>query len=405
MLDMHYFEHEKDRDYAPTWRESIEIKWPVTELVVDRYPDIVLKELVVPPRGGLIAVRCSKPEDYKAKTGHPFDGEQATALQWKGALQRAGGQGRRRLFVVNIYNVSAGGEAWNYGGVCRAGSTATLHHELGHALSLPHWSDDPKYPYVNTMYGIECPGPHVGHAWGFDARIGLAGAPEGMARFVSPIVQEGAAGGKPGEWKHDLMQGGMNDADPGLLLRMFSDYSAHQMQDYLEKHVVHWDEKRKQYVTWNEETSDYSKVVENNGVDLPIERDVNVYSIMLGVSALTPEANMIYSPIGPYTSGLIEKFDPSSPEDRARAQKAYPAKEGCNISMRVTQGEKTSTYLVPAVWDPTQDPALPWNFYTHAVNVPARDGKVTRVEMLLTPHAEKKGLPKDPEVLDVWVTE
>ena len=73
--------------------------------------------------------------------------------------------------------------------------------------------------------------------------------------------------------------------------------------------------------------------------------------------------------------------------------------------MRVTQGKTTRTYLIPAVWEPDENPALPWNFSTHAVNVPARDGKVTRVELLLTPHAEKNGLPDNPKVLDVWVDE
>lgn len=398
MFDVHYFAY-TNADHEAGWKDAIEAKWPVSELVVDRVPKIVFEEIVVPPRAGQPATRCSSPEDYLQKTGIPFDGEQATALRWKGALQHAGGQTRRRLFLINIYNVDAGGQAGGFSGVSSGTRTGVLHHELGHALSLPHWQGARQYPYRDAMHGIECPGPHVGPTWGFDARIGLPGAPEGMPRFISPIVQEGAKQGKVGEWKHDPMQGGMQDQDPGLILRMFSDYSTHCMQGYLEGHVVLWDEASKQFVSWDDSTKSYSNVVQGNGLNLPVEPNVNVISVLASVSALTPEANLIYPPIGPYTSGLIQRFDPSLAEDREAAQKVYGT---CDLSFRITQGGKTKTYLLPVGWDPTQDPQQPWNFGATAINLPARDGAVTKAELLLTPAAHKNGLPENPTILDTW---
>lgn len=39
---------------------------------------------------------------------------------------------------------------------------------------------------------------------------------------------------------------------------------------------------------------------------------------------------------------------------------------------------------------------------TKAVNLRASDGEVTKVELLYTPDAEKKGLPDEPEILYTW---
>jgi hypothetical protein len=406
MFDIHYFQYE-EADYEPGWKEAIEVKWPVVEWKIQRIPNIIFEELVVPPRpnAGLPAVRCSKPEDYLEKTGKPFDGEQATARQWRGALQHAGGQSRIAIYFVNIYNVHAGGEAWNFGGVGRVGRLGILHHELGHAFCLPHWSNDPKYPYRDTIHGIVGSGVHVGPTWGFDHRIGRPGAPEGMPRFVSPIVQEGALQGKVGQWKHDLMQGGMNDADPGFMLRMFSDYSVFKIQEYLENHMAVWDEDSEKYATWDKEAKAYSKMLEGNGVSLPIESKVDVISVMAAVSAVTPEAILIYEPIGPYVAGLIQLFDPSVAEDRARADAVYCPDGGCDVSLRVEQGGKTKTYMMPVAWRADRNPIATDSISTRAINLPARDGEISKIEMLLTPDAEKNGLPAEPKVLDTWTND
>ena len=44
-------------------------------------------------------------------------------------------------------------------------------HELGHALSLPHWANDPSYPYNGAQFGISPPSGnnwHAGPTWAFD---------------------------------------------------------------------------------------------------------------------------------------------------------------------------------------------------------------------------------------------
>jgi hypothetical protein len=395
MFDIHYFNYE-DLDYPKGWESELEARWPVAKLKVQRIPRILFRELVIPPRpGGLPATRCSSPEEYLRKTGKPFDGEQMAAGGWKGALQAAGAQGRLSLFFVNICNVYAGGQAGGFGGVGKIGRVGVLHHELGHALGRPHLMNEKEYPYVDTMYGIVGRGTHVGPTWGFDPRIGLPGAAPGMPYFIPPVVQTNAAGGVPGEWKHDPMQGGMSDEDKGFLLRMFSDYSMHKMQEYLEGHVARWDDARHSYVTWDDEAGTYSQVLSDDG--FPVERDVEVVSLIAGVSAVVPEANIAYPPIGPYTSGLVRLFDPTVSEDRAAAAKGFAPPDGCDVCLRVEQGGKVKTYMLPISWQPGDA-----GYRTRAINLPARDGKITRVELLLTPDADKNGLPADPKVLDSW---
>jgi hypothetical protein len=71
----------------------------VAELVVRRVPNVVFRELVVPPRADLRAAKVTSKADYLAKTGQNFDGEQATALHWVGALKAAAGKkGRISLY-------------------------------------------------------------------------------------------------------------------------------------------------------------------------------------------------------------------------------------------------------------------------------------------------------------------
>ncbi len=403
MFDIHYFAYET-KDYVAGTLEELEAKWPVAKLNVQRVPRILFDELIVPARAGLTATRCRSPEDYLKKTGKAFDGEQMTGLQWKDALQLAGGQTRMNLFLVNIYGVNAGGDAWDFGGVTRVGNVGTLNHELGHALGRPHLNDEPEYPHRDVMYGIVGRGPHVGPTWGFDPRIGLPGAQPGMPYFIPPVVQSNSVGQTPGMWKRDPMQGGgSGDEEKGFLMRYFSDYSMHKMQEYLENKVVVWSESLKSYATWDDKTASYSKILPGDGYSLPIERNVEVISVIAAVSAVTPQANFIYRPIGPYVSGMIKLYDPTVAEDRALAAKGFAPQGGCDVSLRVTQGGKVKTYMLPVEWRTNDDPLVPWSLTTRGVNLPARDGKVTRVELLLTPDAEKNGLPDNPKVLDTRI--
>jgi hypothetical protein len=206
MFDVQYFADTNDNYPANTFAE-VEAKWPVSDLEFRRLGHVVFPELVIPPRTdvGTKAVRIKSKTEYEVQTGLAFDGEQAAALAWNGALKRAAGRsGRWSLYYVNVYNAFAGGQAGGFAGVGSGTSVGILHHELGHALSLPHWGDSAAYPYKGDMHGIPAPsnynGTHSGPAWAFDLRT---------KAFIPPTVQTGNAGGKPvGTYKVDPMQGG-----------------------------------------------------------------------------------------------------------------------------------------------------------------------------------------------------
>lgn len=404
MTDVQYFS-DTSSDYPSGIFNEVEAKWPVADLEVRRLGHVVFPELVIPPRGdvGTKAVRIRSKAEYTAKTGLAFDGEQAAALAWNGALKRAAGRsGRWSLFYLNVYNAFAGGQAGGFAGVGSGTSVGILHHELGHALSLPHWGDSAAYPYKGAMHGISAPsnynGTHAGPAWAFDLP---------SKKFIPPTVQTGNVGGKPvGTYKVDPMQGGGTDfQEPGYQLNHFSDYSVNQMRNYLNDHVVVWNPAlgtSGSWAEWNQTTGAYTTTVSNNGVQFPTTRDTQVISIMASISGSDPDVTMVYPPIGPYTSGLIRLFDPTVAADRTSANSIFSPSTGSDLCVRVVQGGVTKTYMLAASWVTNQDPFSSGSLVTEAINLPASGGAVTKIELLLTPDAEVNGLPANPQVLSTW---
>jgi hypothetical protein len=402
MFDVQYFQ-DTTSDYPSGWKDELEAKWPVSSLEVRRVPHLVFKELVVPARKdvGAPAVRVSSKDDYKAQTGVNFDGEQAAALAWNGALKAAAGtSGRHTLYYINIYGVWAGGQAGGFGGVGNGTSPGILCHELGHALSLGDcYGGGANYPYKGDMYGITAPtegyGIHVGPTWAYYLY---------KQAFIPPTVQPNAVGGPLGTYKRDPMcGGGQGDQEKGYLMRHYSDYSVLQMRNYLEKHVVVWNSSLNSYASWDSSTASYSNKVTNNGVQYPITRNASVISVMAAVSAVSPNVNMVYPAIGPYTTGLIKLFDPRDATQRQEAGSIYCPSAGCDVTLRVTQGGVQKYYMLAASWDTTVDPMLSGSVQTKAVNLPASAGEVTKVDLLLTPDAQKNGLPSNPTILHSWV--
>ena len=363
---------------------------------------VVFPELVVPPREdvGTKAVRIKSKAEYQQQTGLSFDGEQSAALAWNGALKRAAGRsGRWSLYYLNVYNAFAGGQAGGFAGVGSGTSVGILHHELGHALSLPHWGDNGAYPYKGDMHGIQAPTnykeTHAGPAWAFHLPT---------RAFIPPTVQSGNVGGKPvGTYKVDPMQGGGTGwQEPAYLMNHFSDYSVLQMKSYMEGHVVVWNSTLNSFASWNQTTGGYTTTVSNNGVQFPTTRDVQVISIMASVSGSNPGINMVYPPIGPYTSGLIRLFDPTVAADRTAAQAIFSPTNGSDYCVRVVQGGVTKTYMLAASNLSTANPFDESSLITEAVNLPASGGAVTKIELLSTPNAEDVGLPANPTVLYTW---
>lgn len=388
MLDIHYFAYE-DADYPAGWEEEIAVRRPLSEFHVQRLKRILFPELIIPPRAGLPSVRCTCTDDYQVKTGQPFNGKQAAALQWQHALQAAGGQTRLSAYFISIANVRSGGEAWDLGGVGSLSRFPVLNHELGHVLNVDDLPCEGGYPYRGPMFGIAKGNGafHGGPTWRFDPRVG----------FISPILSENTERGNPGEWKKDPMGGGGIGEEPGEEIAGFSDYSVRKMQEYMEERVAIWSEEKQAYVCWNHYTGAFSSLQKNNGILFPLERDAEVYSVMAAVSAVSEEANFIYEVIGPYRSGLIDTFDPGVEEDRKRARKLPCG--SWDISLRIEQGGVTKTFMLPIAWRPDDDPLDAGSLQTRAVNVPVRDGTVTRAELLLTPEANVNGLPANPQVL------
>ena len=57
-----------------------------------------------------------------------------------------------------------------------------------------------------------------------------------------------------------------------------------------------------------------------------------------------------------FKAGLIQRFDATSAEDRERAQGFGYTEDRCNVCLRVTQGGKVTTYLMPVKVSADDDP-------------------------------------------------
>jgi hypothetical protein len=263
-----------------------------------------------------------------------------------------------------------------------------LHHELGHAFGLPHWAGKEQYAYVGPMHGIGYAEgmPHVGPNWGFDLAKRV---------FISPTLN--------GSYRNDPMQGGgRNRGGSPHLMTFISDYSVSRVCGLLERTQVIWDERAGYYMQWKQESGSYSQRARpRGGPNCPVEDDIDVISILACASSVTPEANIVYPPIGPYRAGRLEIFDAASPASRSKARgHGYDASK-CSLCLRVTQGEKVTAYLVKNGPEPG-DPKDGKTFAVFAINLPARDGEVTRAELLHTPDVMRRGIARDCKVLYSW---
>ena len=405
MFDIHYFGM-ADVEYPEGWVEELAVRWPVKALEVKKLKRIHFPEVIIPPRGtDTPAIRCTSTDDYEQQTGHACNGKQAAGLNWQKALRDAGGQKHLALNLINIANVKAGGfaESKDFGGCGALGRFPVLHHELGHALDVEDLNEEVLYPYRGTMHGVEkttAGGYHIGPTWAFDARQGQPGSEEGKPLFLPSRIPGNTVREVPGEWKSSPVMGGGGPApEPGIHLKFYSDWSVRTMLEYLEKWTVVWDEEKNTYMEWNGWHQVYMHPRKNDGVTFPIERDVEVYSVMVAVSAVKEDCNYIYPVIGPYVSGLIDIYDPRVEEDRVRARKIRSLIGQWDISLRITQGGKSKITMMPMHW--TEDMSLQDSeaYQTRAINLPKRDGEIEKVELLLTPEAHINGLPKNPRVL------
>ncbi len=382
MFDMYSFQ-DNDKDFPDGWKEEFEAKLPVSDMIVERQK-VFFDEIVLIPRNGQPAKRVYS-------TNETSRGEQ-TAARWMNALMDAAGTARRNHFYyANVHGLkmkNARGGGFSALGI--GAGEGYLLHEMGHGLSLAH-SSQGFWPYKGTMCGIESEKNHVGSTWFFNLD---------HEKFVSPISE------RTGSFKTSPMLGGGlgKEKETWALtnLKHYSDYEVNKMQKYLQKHMVVWNSELKSYASWNNVEKAYTNFVNNNGVLYPIERDVDVISILTSVSAVTSDANIIYPPIGSYKAGLISLFDPRFGYDRTLAEENFCPKEGCDVSLKVIQGGEKKFIMLPISWDDNADPLHKGSLNTKAINLRASDGEVTKVQLLYTPDAEHNGLPKKQKVITKW---
>ena len=401
LLPLNIFKSNNPPKEPQDWPAEFQAKLPISSLVIERRDPILLTEVVVPPRGdvNLPAVRVRSQQQYREKTGKNFDGEQGLALGITNAIQVAAGDNRLSVYYAHVAGVGVGGGlADSFTGMGIAGNLAVFFHEFGHTLSLGHWKNNPKFPYQSDLDGIKGDPGHVGTTWGFDARQNTVVGEIQLPYFIPPTVQTNSVGREVGVYKKDPMAGGgSGDQEKGFHFRMFSDFSNYQMQNFLEKELVIWDESKKSFAKWDDDNKRYA-AIKNNGVDLPIERQVSVYTVLYGVSAVTPEANFVYTPIGPYSSGMIRLFNADKLMDRESSQ-ALLCKPRCDFTLRLTQNGQTTNYIVRGIWRPDTNPLSKDSYFVGALNVPSRLGPITAADLILTPNVAVAGLEPSQIIL------
>jgi hypothetical protein len=372
-------------DFPEGWEQEFEARLPISELQIIPLR-AYLPEIVMMPQNGDPAKRIYTEDDSKSAA--------ATASRWMQALHDAAGTANAtNMYYLAASNLKLGmGRGADFHGLGFGGNIGYLAHEGGHALGLAHCNQG-FYPYdPGTYNGIEAEKQWVGPNWGFCLW---------NEEFI-PIV-----GWFDGNYKKTPMLGGGvgDNQEEWALIKHFSDFEVNKMKWKIDERVVVWNSSQNSWTRWDTLSNDYTTTVVNDGVQYPIEDDVDVVSVLASMSAVTTEANIIYPPIGPYNTGLIRLFDPRNVDDRADIQNIYSEHVGgFDYTIKINQGGQEKYVMIPVVHDPGADSLDKFSFYTYAVNLPASDGEVSKVELLLTPDAEVNGLPTADSIVTVWDT-
>tara|TARA_B100000809_G_scaffold96882_1_gene95428 strand:- start:10186 stop:13134 length:2949 start_codon:yes stop_codon:yes gene_type:complete len=384
VLKMTVFEiacfEESYTDFPAGWEQEFESRIPVAELQANSIR-IYWPEFVQRPQDGNPAKRVFSKSESKNGGSDMF--------KLIGVLQKAAGADHKKLYYLSINNLSlgVGGLGGGFRALGGAGGVGYIAHEGGHALGLPH-ANNSKHPYKEGTYsGVYVKKEWVGPNWGFSLW---------NEKFMTIYKSEkDTYRGTP------MLGGGKSDGVyDWLLLKHFSDYEVNKMKKKLEDLIVTWNSSLNSWAKWDPMTNDYTATVENDGVRYPVKRDVDVVTVLTSTSAVTAEANIIYPPIGPYNTGLIRLFDPQDANDRAEAQIIY--NKQFDYTLRIHQGNQQKYVMIPVAHAPNADPLDKNSLKSYAVNLPAEDGEVTKVELLLTLGAQLNGLPAEETIITDW---
>ncbi|KAK5582218.1 hypothetical protein RB653_003801 [Dictyostelium firmibasis] len=400
-------------------------RWSCSELIAENHPikRIDWPYLVMEPRNGdpamLITNSDQKKDGYAIMNGvlkilteiREAFGESTSSIQIYSPLLQLGANGKYADPYGGLGGGSRGTGDYKY--------SFTFFHEQGHAMGLPHAGEAynaGKYPYVN--------GSLLGCEWGYDANHN-----EFLGTFIPPTSDQfkkcrshSVFDSKNRCVKQSVMQGGAGDYSSKYRYSMFADFEMTTIQNYF-KDSIYYNEIKKSYVKWNDTSksySDYRPATKNNGLwglddGTPIERDVDVYTIIFTYSTVGPsELSQVY-PILKSKGNLMRRFDPTNKTDMVAITPStgslpwYCFASGCDYTVRVTFADDSKEHLVlrqgkRQYWKPTGDfkdnlnnPTSSDSFVLRGINIKATK-IIKKVELLETLMAWK-GISSNATVL------
>ncbi|KAM9963799.1 hypothetical protein ACTFIW_007053 [Dictyostelium discoideum] len=350
-------------------------RWSCSDIIAANHPiqRIDWPYLVMEPRMGNPAMVITN-SDQK-KDGYAIMNEVLNILT---EIREAFGESTSSIQIyAPLLHLGANGKYANPNGGLGGGSrgtgdhkyTFTFFHEQGHAMGLPHSGEAyaaGSYPYVN--------GSLLGSEWGYDANHN-----EILGTFIPPTSDQfkncrrnSVFDSKGRCVKQSVMQGGAGDYSSKYRYSMFADFEMTTIQDYF-KNSIYYDQTKGTYKKWNDTSKSYFEYIpstKNNGLwglddGTPIERDIEVYTILFTYSTVGPkELSQIYPILKSAKGNLMKRYDPTNKNDMKLITPGsgswYCFASGCDYTVRVTFDDDSLEHILlrqgkRKYWNPMGD--------------------------------------------------